>query len=180
MGPGHGDAWGWCCHGRFGHADAADAPFGGCGCPRPPGNMPAARGWSPEPDGWVGGAMADPGLFGDGSGPAEAQTGDRGWSRFGSASPDGDSGLIRRNSFEDRPRSTLERTNLTGLQRPCPGGSPNGCRQAVRCLRRLVRAGAAMVLLRCRVAHIRGKPGICSGCIHRFLPTSPGIHSLER
>jgi hypothetical protein len=27
--------------------------------------------------GWVGGAMADPGLLGDGSGPAEAQTGAR-------------------------------------------------------------------------------------------------------
>jgi hypothetical protein len=57
--------------------------------------------------GWVGGAMADPGLLGDGSGPAEAQTGDRGWSRFGSASPDADSGLIRRNNYEDRPLSTL-------------------------------------------------------------------------
>jgi hypothetical protein len=33
------------------HADAADALFGGCGCPRTPGDLPAARGWSPEPDG---------------------------------------------------------------------------------------------------------------------------------
>jgi hypothetical protein len=81
--------------------------------------------------GWVGGAMADPGLLGDGSGPAEAQTGDRGWSRLESASPDADSGLIRRNRYEERPRSTLDRSNLTAFERPCPGGSPNGCRQAV-------------------------------------------------
>ena len=61
--------------------------------------------------GWVGvgWAKADPGLLGDGSGPAEAQTGDRGWSRFGSAGPDGDSGLVRRDSFEDHPRSAPDR-----------------------------------------------------------------------
>jgi hypothetical protein len=45
-----------------------------------------------------------------------------------------------------------------------------------RCPLRLVRAGGGMVLLRRRVAHhICGKPGICSGGIHRLLPTSPGI-----
>ena len=54
VGPGLGDGWGWCCHARFGHADAADALFGGCGCPRTPDDLPAARGWLPEPDG-VGG-----------------------------------------------------------------------------------------------------------------------------
>ena len=76
--------------------------------------------------GWVGWAMADPGLLGDGSGPAEAQTGDRGWWRFGSAGPDRDSGLVRRDSFEDQPRSAPVRTNPTAFRRPCPGGSPNG------------------------------------------------------
>ena len=103
--------------------------------------------------GWVGGAMADPGLLGDGSGPAEAQTGDRGWSRFGSASPDGDSGLIRRNSFEDHPRSAPDRRNSTAFRRPWPGGSPNGYRQAIatggRCPRRPLPPAAAMVLMRC-------------------------------
>jgi hypothetical protein len=90
--------------------------------------------------GWVGGAMGDPGLLGDGSGPAEAQTGDRGWSRFGSASPDAVSGLIRRNSYEERPRSTLDRSNLTAFQRPCPGWSAERLLPG-RCPRRLVRAG---------------------------------------
>jgi hypothetical protein len=45
-----------------------------------------------------------------------------------------------------------------------------------RCPLRLVRDGGGMVLLRRRVAHhICGKPGICSGGIHRLLTTSPGI-----
>lgn len=51
VGPGHGNARGWCCQGRCGHADAVDALYGGCGCPRPSGDLPAARGLSPGPAG---------------------------------------------------------------------------------------------------------------------------------
>ena len=73
----------------------------------------AGTGW-----GGVGWAMADPGFLGDGSGPAEAQTGDRGWSRFGSASPDGDCELVWREGFEERPRSTPDGGNTTTFLRP--------------------------------------------------------------
>ncbi len=110
--------------------------------------------------GWVGGAMADPGLLGDGSGLAEAQMGDRGWSRFGSADPDGDSGLVWRDGVEDLSRSAPDRSNPTAFRRPCPGGSPNGCRQAVApggwCA-----PGAAMVLLRFRGWLIGCPTGMC-------------------
>lgn len=51
VGPGHGKALGWCCHGRSGHTDAVDALDRGCGSPGSPGDLPAARGRSPGPDG---------------------------------------------------------------------------------------------------------------------------------
>jgi len=63
-------------------------------------------------------AMADPGFLGDGSGPAEAQTEDRGWSRFGSAGPDGDSGLIWRAHVEDQPRPLRINQTLHGSCAP--------------------------------------------------------------
>lgn len=95
--------------------------------------------------GWVGGAMGDPGLLGDGSGPAEAQTGDRGWSRFGSVSPDADSELIRfwadqeeqlRGSHSVHPRS------IKPYSVPAPRSGWSAERLPPgRCPRRLVRAG---------------------------------------
>ena len=97
-------------------------------------------GCSPDWMGW-GWARADPGFLGDGSGPAEAQTEDRGWSRFGGAGPDGDSGLFWRASFEDQPRTTPDLRKLTGLgplDQPDRRTAPPCC-----CPRQLVRGEAA-------------------------------------
>jgi len=119
--------------------------------------------------GWVGVAMVDPGFLGDGSGPAEAQTGDRGWSRFGSANPDGDSGLIRRNSFEDQPRSTPDRKPYSVLA-PLSGRIAERLPPS-RCPRRLVRAGGGngAVAVQGRAHPLRTRD--LSEFIHRFTCT---------
>jgi len=187
VGPGHGNGWVWACHGRFGHGGRMDALDRGGGSQRPPGGMPAAggrlvpaaRGCAPGRMEW-GWARADPGFLGDGSGPAEAQTEDRGWSRFGSAGPDGDSGLIWRAHVEDHPRSAPDRSNLTRFRYPCPGGSPNG--PAPSLSRRLVRAvgGKGADGCGCRVAHhIRCETRICRDSSIDSLRIRSWVCSLE-
>ena len=179
VGTGHGEAWSGGRHGRFGHGGVVDALDRGCSGQRSPGGLPAARGYSPGRMGWCW-AMADPGFLGDGSGPAEAQTEDRGWSRFGSAGPDGDSGLIWRAHVEDHPRSAPDPSNPTRFRYPRPGGSPNG--PAPSLSRRLVRAvgGKGADGCGCRVAHhIRCETGICRDSSIDSLTLRPWVCSLE-
>jgi hypothetical protein len=129
--------------GPNGHRAACPLSRGGL-CPLRGGCSPGRMGW-----GW---ARADPGFLGDGSGPAEAQTEDRGWSRFGSAGPDGDSGLVWRGGFEDQPRSTPDLRNPTGL------GAPN---QADR------RTAPPRCCPRQRLRAVRGKAAVAvQGCAH--------------